>query len=325
LINELKKQIKFLRVLLLLIVIIQFSCKKDSVSPTKNTQGEFELINSADYYPTNNWIQDLSYDDTSLLDIDLDNFFEYPNIDVKIGEKYFPLTFDFGTSGEMWITTEIEDEIEYTYLGETQTLWPDGSYRGTVKKIKIPSAEILGKKYLDIITELADWEIYSTQPFNGAFGLKYLDNRRFTLDYKGKLLAHTDLPFPIDHLNQADYITCPLIDFDYHPYGIHILGEVEGLQSIIYFDTGQSHSWIDKKIIDNSLLIGDDHQYYNGIINIHIGELELQVKYPMAEDMYPIDEEYDYPVRFIIGTNLLKYFVITVDRTDNNNLLFIHR
>ncbi len=304
--------------LILLVPLFLLSCKKN------NLASKFKLTNSESYYPKNEWINELNYEDTNLFNTTIRTGFDEPQLEVEFNDKSFPLTFDFGNSKRIMISTMLENEIDYTIVGEGESLWPDGSFRGNIYFIEIPEMKLLNKQYYNVIATLEDWEIYSSEPFNGCVSMDYFKDLRFTLDYKQKLFACICQPFPYN-TSTNNYLKIDLIQFDYHPYGVHFMGEVNNVKSIIYFDTGRSKTMIDRNLVESNKIISDKSgTYYEGNILIKFDELEFELQFPRVDDLGGAID-YDYPVGVAVGSDVLKYFVLTIDRTNNSDVLIIHR
>lgn len=183
---------------------------------------------------------------------------------------------------------------------------------------------LINKEYLNIPATLSDWKIYSSSPFYGCVSMDYFSDLRFTLDYKQKLLACIHQPFPYDTTTD-NYLRIDLIKINYHPYGIHFMGEVNSIKSLIYFDTGRSETVINKNFIESNKIESDKSgTFYKDNIVVKFAELELEFQFPRVGDINR-DIDYDYPVGIAVGSDILKYFVLTIDRTGNNDILIIHK
>lgn len=306
---------------ILLILFVQLSilsCKKDYL------ESKFKLTNSASYYPNNEWKNEFNYKDTNLFNISLEEETNIPEIMVEFDNELYPLTFDFGNSKDILITTALENEINYTTIKESETWWPDGSFRGYVYVINIPKMKLLNIEYLNVPATLADWKIYSSNPFNGCVSMDYFSDLRFTLDYKQKILACSNQTFTYDS-STDEYLIINLIKFDYHPYGVHFMGEVNNVKSLIYFDTGRSKTMIKKGLVDPEKVISDKTgTFYNGVIPVKFDQLKIELQFPRVDDL-DRGIDYDYPVGIAVGSDILQYFVITIDRTENNDKLIVHK
>lgn len=280
------------------------------------------MIDKNNYYSEKDWIREMNYQDSELENIRINPVFGIPELFVGFSEGSYPLFLDFGNSDEIVITHALKDKINYSAIREIETRNADGSFRGIIQVIEIPEIRILGKKYSNVTASLADWKIYASEPFNGMVGMDYFSNMRFTLDYKRRLFASSAQP--LSDVEAQNYIKIPLIEFNYHPYGVHFMGTVNGKPSLIYFDTGKSKTFIEKDLVDTTQLISDKGgTYYNGTVPVNFLELSLEIKFPLVKDIKRKTGE-NYSVGIEVGSDLLKNFIISIDRTGDSNILYIH-
>jgi len=276
-----------------------------------------------DFYPNNDSLILEKYSESEKHHLSFENIFTVPEIMVYFEEKKYPFQFDFGNNGNITITTNICDSIEYEITDTISTYTPDGKIRGQVFSIIIPEFSTLNQSFVGEIGTLSDWTIYSTNPFNGLIGLKYLDNKCFTLSYPQKILAvskHSILP----ELKNEQRDTIHMEYYKLHPYGVHFKGKVNDRIAIIYFDTGKSHSAINQNLVPSDKIVSDKSgTFYNGTINIEIGGRSFSIYYPRVKNTNR-NIESNLPVGIEIGSDILKYFLLTIDRTNNQNLLIIH-
>lgn len=274
-----------------------------------------------DFYPEN---------DSSILEkydkkhhLSFENAFSIPEIPVYFGEKEYPFQFDFGNNGNITITTNICDSIEYTITDTSHTYTPDGKIRGEVFRIVIPAFQTLNQSFVNESGTLSDWRTYSSDPFNGLIGLKYLDNKCFTLSYRQKTLAVSNQSI-LPELKNGMGDSIHLEHYRMHPYGVHFKGRVNEQEAIIYFDTGKSHSAINQNFVPADRIVSDKSgSFYNGSLNIDLGGRRFTIIYPRVKNTNR-NIESAIPVGIEIGSDILKYFLLTIDRTNNQNLLIIH-
>ncbi|MBN1939554.1 MAG: hypothetical protein JW843_08205 [Candidatus Aminicenantes bacterium] len=249
-----------------------------------------------------------------------------PLVEVKIDGQSFWLTFDFGSSGGMLVTTAIEEKIKYEFVRELKTSYADGRPRGSGKEVILNRVEAFGKTFERVVCDLFDWKIFSSAPNDGAISLEYIENTRFTLDYREKILAVTEKPFPEVLMTGGGLISIPLlISPDWNKYGLYLKGTVNGRETIIYIDNGSSHTIVDPGLLGAMPVTksrGGD--ICASEIPVSIGGLDLRIsRFRVAAVRRKTS--YDLPVGIKIGSDLLRHFVLTVDRTPGRNLLIVHR
>ena len=110
----------------------------------------------------------------------------------------------------------------------------------------------------------------------------------------------------------------------FHPSGVYFQGKVNKIISVVYFDTGKNYSVINRKLVNENEIVSDKSgTFYNGTIEISFGEYSFEIFQPRVGDLNrPLDSE--FPIGIDVGSDLLRHFLITIDRTDNNNVLILH-
>lgn len=280
-------------------------------------------IGVTDFYPIDDSLILGKYGENEKHQLTFDNIFSIPEVLVHFEDKKYPFQFDFGNSDNITVTTNIADSIEYLITDTAFTYTPDGRIRGQILSIIIPEFNTLDQSFNNETGTLSDWTIFSTNPFNGLVGLKYLDNKCFTLSYPQMLLAVSDHSIvPMLNDRTGDWIQ--MQHYDMHPFGVHFEGKVNEQAAIIYFDTGKSHSAINRNLVPYDKILSDKSgTFYNGLVTIEIGERCFSIYYPRVKNTNR-NIESDLPVGIEIGSDILKYFLLTIDRTNNKNLLIIH-
>ncbi len=268
-------------------------------------------------YPSADWQTELQYDAGDIKPLHM-SLAGCPEVDVRLNGKPFRLLFDYGCSKGFQITTAVQERADYTVLEETNTYWADGTIRGKVKRIRVNSLEVFGDRYEDQEGTLADWRIFSSVPHEGLIGLEYFAGYRFTQDYRRGKLGLTHRPFPAALKGSSDYESIELLDPpEYHKYGVYVLGKVNGVECVIHIDTGSS-----KTMVDPAMLTSSEKPPAERAVSL--GSFEFTIRrYRVTPIQHPSPCE--VPVRMGIGSDLLRHFVITIDRTEKQNLLIVHK
>ncbi len=282
------------------------------------------LIGHDHRYPKADWPTRLQYDADEIKPL-YTSLTGCPEVDVQLNGKPFQLLFDYGCSRGFQITTAVEKRADYTVLEETSTYWADGTFRGKVKRIRVDSLEVFGNRYEDQEGTLADWRIFSSLPHEGLISLEYFAGYRFTQDYRRGKLGLTRKPFPDSLRGSKDYEFIDLLDPpDYHKYGVYVLGKVNGDESVIHIDTGSSKTTVDPAALTTGQQGKVDGTKHPAELPVSLGDFAFTIRrYRVSPIQHP--SPCQYPVRMGIGSDLLRDFVITIDRTENKNLLVIHK
>lgn len=141
----------------------------------------------------------------------------------------------------------------------------------------------------------------------------YFDNHVITLDYKNNKIAVSKKALDYSKLKNDKYTVIPLIKSNLNNEQdlLFIEGEVNGVKSTIYLDTGSSRSFCNF----------DDTQ---AEMKIQLGEKTYTFsRNDFLQDEIGFQDEFKYPLTLAINSDLLKanHFVITIDKIQNNLII----
>lgn len=263
------------------------------------------------------WIKDLNYKAEEVHNIRISDIGNFPLVPVCINGKEIEVLFDTGNSSGFEVTNAIEEKVDLeTVEGKKVTAtFPDGSYRGEGRTVRIKALDIWEKEYTDVESTLTDWRMYGDIPCNGMLGLGYFRNQVITLDYKNAKMAVSDRPLDYNKISGNKYNVVPLLKPPERQKDLlYFEGEVNGQKSVIFLDTGSSQSFVDM----------EEEKTPGGEVKMKIGESEYKFKDVRQKEINR-GVEFAYPVRFILGAERLRarQWVITIDKIENK--LLIHR
>lgn len=266
------------------------------------------------------WVEQLDYRPDEIFAIKLQiNFI--PLVEIKINGSPLWVKFDTGCSEGFVLTSAVENQIEHEVTGTTTERWPDGSYRGESKIVRIPSLEVFGDTFTDVETTISDWKIFSTLKFNGLIGLRYFRDKRVTIDYKTMKIGITARPLVDADLRSKFGGIISLLD---PPTGqedlIYILGQVKGQSSVIYLDTGSSASFVDPDVLDEGEIIEGKRHLLAENVEISMQDFHFVVKRLRVEKQSR-DVDFEYPQTIKLGSDFLRDFLITIDKIANRVIL----
>lgn len=315
-------QIKNITKSYIFILILTFFFSFYSIAEAQYLRDKTNYINLDNYYPTDFQITE-HYNNYKTYSLTYNNIFGIPEVEVKFKNNSYPLHFDFGNSNNIIITSELQNLVEYNFIDTSFTYHPDGSIRDKVLEIMIPYFNVFDKDYYNEESALVDWNTFSTNPFNGLIGLKYLADKSFTLNNESKQLIISSESIA-EKIDSNKVVIIDLLNFAYHPYGIHFVGEINNKKRIFYFDTGKSHTALNRDLFPNEKILTDKSgSFYDGKVNISFGKINFEIEYPRVKSLKR-NIENNYEMGIEIGIDILKYFLISVDRTNNKNTMIIH-
>jgi hypothetical protein len=270
--------------------------------------------------PKTDWAERLDYRQDELYPIKVQiNFI--PLVEVKVNDSPLWVKFDTGCSTGFSLTSAVEDKVEHKVTGKSTARNPDGSYRGETKLATIASLEVFGDRYAPVKTSFTDWRIFSTLKFNGLLGLGYFKGKRVTLDYKKKEIGITDRPFVDATVKNFSGAAIPLLEAAGSQADlIYVLGQVRGRPTVIYLDTGSSASFIDPSMLETTEIKKGQKHLLAENIEMSIGDLSFNVKqFRVQEQRRGVNFEYPQTVK--LGSDVIKNFLITVDRISGRLLI----
>ncbi len=261
------------------------------------------------------WVKDFNYDASQIHDISVGFLNPCPFIPVKIGDKKFKLLFDTGNGEGLFLTSALKGKADYEITGKTTELNADGSYRGEGELVVLKNLTIFNEEFSNVHSSLSDWRMHGFFKINGGIGLKYFQNKVVTIDYKNKKIAVRNEALDYRNLGNDRYVLIPLISSDLSKEKdlLFFQGEINGVKSTIYLDTGSTRSSLNP----------DDNK--DTEIGVKLGDKEYRFKSrKLKHDKIGFQGNFEYPLRFAINSDLLKanHFVITIDKIDNNLIIY---
>lgn len=273
-----------------------------------------------------NWLDDLEYTKSEIYDITFSKN-GIPQIPIKINDNEFDIQFDTGNSGDLLLTTTIESKIKYKLIKNDKTYNGDGSYRGDIKRIQIDKLAVFNETYNNISGAIGDWKIYSGNKFNGNIGLNYFIDKRVTLDYKSKKIAISSKKISNSDFIDKGYSIVPLIK-PTREFGelLFVEGIVNGKKTIVYLDTGIMPSHVDQNIasgldfiVDKKSKYGDFNKQYKNL-KITIGDFSFETD-QIYEHNINMNTNFEEPIGIVLGSDILKNFILTIDKQENRLIL----
>ena len=213
------------------------------------------------------------------------------------------------------LLTPAAPKVPYQVEGLRRELNPDNSPRGESKDIRVESIDVFGKKFHNVAGAFSDWAIFSTVPFEGAIGLDFFLDRRFTLDYHSKRIAVSRSPLP-EGLDRHRYLVLDLIDPPgYQGHNLYAQALVNGRKATIFLDTGLSQSSIDPAFgvgLPQIKPIGSRYPILRRGIPLEIDGRTFLLD-DLSEDPIRRGTGFDHPVALSLGGDVLSCFILTID------------
>jgi hypothetical protein len=212
------------------------------------------------------------------------------------------------------VLTDHAAEVPHRAEGHTEELNADGSHRGESVQIRVSTLSVLGQQFRDVSGTMADWRMFSSEPYDGTVGLDFFRDRRVTLDYRSQQVAVSASPLP-DDLDRRRYVMLDLI----HPPKsqgriLYARARVNGRDAIVYFDTGYNVSFIDPAFAAGLPLVERPGKFrvFREHVPVELGGRTFVLD-ELREDPIRRGEGFDRPVALILGSDVLSHFIVTLD------------
>lgn len=260
------------------------------------------------------WIQDIGYQEDEVYDLVL-NSVGCPVIPITIEGDEFPFIFDTGCNDGLYLTNLLDNNVDYTLLGKTEELNRDGSHRGWSQFIQLNEFSVFGKSYADVEATLADWEMFSSDKFNGLIGPKYFSSQVITLDYIGRKIAVTSHAIDYNKLDMKKYVVLPLLksEQDYQKNLLFFEAVFNEEPITVYLDTGKNHSYLHNPDSTYSPGIGKPNTPKRDI-TIVMNDMKLLLKGVLEANLAQI-ADLPHPVTIELNSDQIKKnnLLVTID------------
>lgn len=262
--------------------------------------------------PFQRWLRDFGYRKSEIYPLQLDAL-GCPAIDVDVSGTRLSLAFDTGTSRGFLITTHAPS-VPHSIEASNEELNADGSHRGNSYLIRVESITVLGRVFKNIAGSLSDWQMYSSEPFNGTVGLDFFLDRRVTLDYISRKVAVTTAPL-VKRLDSKHYLSVDLVEPPKSQgHILYVRAKVNGRDAIIYLDTGYNVSFIDPAFTQGLARVerAGKFRVFRERVPMELGGQSFLFD-ELRESEIRRGTGFDLPVALTLGSDVLSHFVVTID------------
>jgi len=258
------------------------------------------------------WSQDLGYGETQLYPLTLSSS-GLPFVEVDVSGIKIPLMLDSGNAGGLVITNQAPS-IPHRVEGRIKELNPDGSHRGESFRIRVETVSVLGEVFKNVAGSLSDWQMFSSDPFNGLVGLDFFLDRRLTLDYRSRRAGVTAAPLP-EKLDRKRYLSVDLVEPPKRQgHILYARAKVSGREAIVYFDTGYNVSFIDPTFAEGLVRVERPGKFkvFLERVPVELGGHTFILN-DLRESEVRRGTGFDLPVALDLGSDVLSRFIVTID------------
>lgn len=248
-----------------------------------------------------NWISTLKYARQEVFPITL-NRFGYPSVTIQLNGREFTLPFDTGNMSGLAIAPELAGQLNLKAVEETSGYDSEGKRQGFFSVYRVSTVRLFNGLWKDFRAVQP-----SSRDLPGLVGPVFVQGRRFTLDYKNRLMAVSSSPTP----QQAPGVTLPMIRSPVYEQLILVTAEVEGRRVTAEIDTGKSRTVIDPDLARSLKLSVSSRGVRIG--KLRLGGLDFEVPAAKATGFHGISGGLRDPIQVGIGSDLLRSVLLTVD------------
>jgi hypothetical protein len=234
----------------------------------------------------------------------------FPLVPGKINNTDVKIFFDTGNFFGCQIAPDLVQTLKLTPSGnERKNYDSNGTYRYSQKGYDVERFTVFQTEFKNI--EMFEMT-YNT--FEASVGVWDLLDRRFTLDYKNRLMGISSRPFEKKGIEIDEF---PLIWNETRKGMIVIEGQVNGIKTLLQIDTGKSRTTIDEDLILRAGLKENNTLFQKGyrVGLITIGKKSFSVECAKVANFKAISKGYPKPILIGIGADILSQIVLTVDYT----------
>jgi hypothetical protein len=258
------------------------------------------------------WSHDLGYRETQLYPLTF-GALGCPFVEVDVSGIKLPLMLDSGTARGILITNAAPP-IPHRVEERAEELNADGSHRGESLGIRVEMVSVLGGVFKNVAGSLSDWQMSSSQPFNGTVGLDFFLDRRLTLDYRSRRVGVTTSPLP-GKLDRKRYLSIALVEPPKSQgHILYARAKVNGREAIVYFDTGYNVSFIDPAFAEGLPRVERPGKFkaFRERVPMELGGHTFILD-DLRESQIRRGTGFDLPVALTIGSDVLSGFIVTID------------
>jgi hypothetical protein len=258
------------------------------------------------------WEQDLGYQKNQIYPLIL-GATGCPFIEVDFSDVRISLMLDSGTAGGLVLTT-YAPSIPHLVEDRTEELNADGSHRGESFRLRLETVSVLGEVFKNVVGSLSDWQMFSSEPFNGTVGLDFFLDRRLTLDYRSRRVGVAVSPLP-EKLDGKRFVSVDLVEPPKSQgHILYARAKVNGREAIVYFDTGYNVSFIDPAFAEGLARVerpGKFKVFREGVPLEQGGHAFILDE--LRESPIQRGTGFNLPVALVLGSDVLSRFIVTID------------
>ncbi|MFQ5640769.1 MAG: aspartyl protease family protein [bacterium] len=252
--------------------------------------------------PVITWKKTLDYRTTEIFPISVGKF-GYPYVKVTLNTTEVDLVWDTGNMSGLTLSSELAERMNLPAHGESQSYDSAGNVVGVYRTFRINKVKVWDTIWQDMLAHE-----FSHKDLHGLVGPQFVLDKRFTIDYKNKVMAVSS-----SRLSQADSVgtAFTMVRSQKHSGLILVYGFMNDRKVLIEIDTGKSRTVVDEDLARLLKLPKTSNGYY--IDEIRLGPHSFEALSAKAKSFKGISQGLPEPIRLGIGSDILSNMIVTVD------------
>ena len=247
------------------------------------------------------WIKSYAYEPDEIHPIEIGSN-RFPFVAISLNDKTYKLLWDTGNMSRLAVTQDIAKSLDLEVVAKTRSYDSEGNFTGQSSVYRLDRVKLFGQSWGPV-----DAVELEHPNLSGLVGPYFVQNKRFTLDYRNKLIAVSNKNLP----EAAPGERIPLVKSPVHKLLVLIYTQINGHRVLTEIDTGKSRTVIDPTLADSLDLPQTDSGY--AINSLKIGVNTFTVPSAKSKSFQGISEGLPELIRLGVGSDILSQLLLTVD------------
>ena len=257
---------------------------------------------NGDPQPRPAWVAELGYRQQEVFPIRIERH-GFPEVPVLLNGKAFHLVFDTGNMMGLTLSPEIIHQLDLPEVGTSPHFDAAGNLEGENPVRRVREVVFSGETWRESSAH-QEWR----ENLAGLIGPRFVKGKRFTLDYRNRLMAVSKSPFP-EAIGSGEKF--PMVVSPHHEGLILIRGFVEGQKVLIELDTGKSRTVVDPQLVE--LLDLPEVPHGRRIREVRFGSHTFAVRSAKVSSFRGISKRLPEPILLGVGSDFLSGVLFSCD------------
>jgi predicted aspartyl protease len=252
--------------------------------------------------PPPDWQAALHYEARESIPLEIGRY-GFPYLRVAINGHPVEVALDTANMSGLLLVPSVADRLGLQVIGHSEFYDSDGRHIGARREYRVASLRAFGSEWRGQVAYEDD-----RNDVQGFIGPRFLLGRRFTLDYRARVLAVSASRLPAESFAGT---RLPLLWSSRYPGMLVVRGAVNGRPVSIQLDTGKSRTCVDPALVARLGLPSVPGGV--SIRELSLGGVSLMVSSAKVVSLGALGQDLPEPVAVGIGSDVLSRLLLTVD------------